>query len=455
MTISTTIFRHLFTGNNSNPQDFTIPFPIESIDHIQAFKADGSLMVYGTDYTVSGHGLGGADSFTLRILFATTEVMSVHRRVPRLQDTIITNTSTGKLSLAIEKLTLQAQESIFETGNEYFIGTENTAAGRMRNLERPSAGTDGATISYCNEAAVENSALTRPVPPILSTDVGKVLYSNSTKTVSWEDVNSLPGSSSGKFARVDGSGDFEWRNEQSNPLPAYPGSDSWLSQSSSSMNWRSIYEMPTGYSDGQTLLSNGTSAYYSTVNDIPAGPNGTFLDIDSAIRFYLTSLEGRVSWRAYKYGTLSLDVGDSQAGWLQHNNDTEGIGMGPQGADDQYCVPDHGDAINSSATIFSALQPHLNQHKIIEVVHGINQSKEKLDAFVWFGKCDDTGGGTFENGSKVSLSCKVDDKRLIIYATRFGEWFAGSAASLTNVTIHYAVFGHHSDVTTSAGICRG
>ena len=213
--------------------------------------------------------------------------------------------------------------------------------------------------------------------------------------------------------------------------------------------------MPTGYSDGQTLLSNGTSAYYSTVNDIPAGPNGTFLDIDSAIRFYLTSLEGRVSWRAYKYGTLSLDVGDSQAGWLQHNNDTEGIGMGPQGADDQYCVPDHGDAINSSATIFSALQPHLNQHKIIEVVHGINQSKEKLDAFVWFGKCDDTGGGTFENGSKVSLSCKVDDKRLIIYATRFGEWFAGSAASLTNVTIHYAVFGHHSDVTTSAGICRG
>ncbi len=191
MTITTTIFRHNFTGNNSNPQDFTIPFPIESIDHIQAFKADGSLMVYGTDYTVSGHGLGGADSFTLRILFATTEVMTVHRRVPRLQDTIITNTSTGKLSLAIEKLTLQAQESIFETGNEYFIGTENTAAGRMRNLERPSAGTDGATISYCNEAAVENSAITRPVPPILSTDVGKVLYSNSTKTVSWEDVNSL------------------------------------------------------------------------------------------------------------------------------------------------------------------------------------------------------------------------------------------------------------------------
>ena len=214
--------------------------------------------------------------------------------------------------------------------------------------------------------------------------------------------------------------------------------------------------MPTGFTDGQTLLSNGTAAYYSTVKDIPVGPNATNNDIDSSIRFYLTSMDGRISWRAYKYGTIDLSVGSgSDPGWQDHTQDSVGLGGGPAGTHANYCVPDATGAINTSSTPLSAYQPHVYRHVRKEIYHGINQPAKNLNAFVWFGKCQDDGEGSNFNGEKVPITCTVTDRTLIINASHFGLWFAGSGANNGTVVVHYAIFGHHHDVATAAGICRG
>ena len=450
MTVSTTIYTHTFTIVPP-ATGYVIPFPINSKSDIQVYSNALEKYVFLTDdYTVSGEGLGGADSFTLTLLdISAGGTYDVHRRTPRTQPIRVSKGSpSSQMETGYDLLALQAQEGMFATIDGF------DAKGKLvKKIATPISDGDAATLGYV-QSRITGAGENEEMPPVNSFDVGSFLQADSTASVKWGEARQLPSGSNG-FLRQDSNFLAAWQAEQTYQPPDIPVAPKWLSQASSTMQWRDILPLPsrTGVSTGATILSDGTDSYWSLQTDIPFGPAASD-SYDSAVRWMLTIVDGSIAWKAHVWGTETYapSAGDQE----KLHEQTECIGHGGSNWDCNSCMPGFPLSIGNGSVKIGAIQPHVGGYGDAmglyrqSVYHGLNMPTEILHGVAYSPDASGLGGKHMGAPSMKITETHIEFIRheYMIHSD------TGYVGGFSNIDIHWAIWADSASVRTSGGKCH-
>ena len=247
MAINVTNRKATFTGNTRADQSFTVALECENTTDVEAYAADGTRYRNGVDFTVTNNTIPGVSSNTITLTFPTAigaQVVTVYRTSDRTQTINIQKEFTNDLlENALDRITLAAQNSLSVSGNVWDLN-----AAKIMNVAEPTEDTDASTLNYLQSTYSKKGY----IPPAVTTvdaglsGTGKVLYAESTTSVTWRDAFDVPfpGSAS-KVLQVNSQGVPTWVSPP-DYAPAYPTDEpKYLSVGSSAKAWRTVKQMPT------------------------------------------------------------------------------------------------------------------------------------------------------------------------------------------------------------------